>query len=72
MLQILHELWDFVSLFQSSSLSPFYQVIRVYVRKFKVNPLHDCIAIVLGKELFMGGGQPCPMDTFLVNFGSSI
>ena len=55
LLQVLHELWDFVSLFQNSSLSPFYQVMRVYVRKFKVNPLHDCITIVLGKELFMGG-----------------
>jgi len=28
-------------------------VMRVYVRIFKVNPLHDCITIVLGKELFM-------------------
>ena len=55
MLQILHELGDFVSLFKNSSLSTFHQVVRVYVRKFKVNPLHDCITIVLGKELFIGG-----------------
>jgi len=55
MLQVLHELWDFVSLFQNSSLSTFHQVMRVYVREFKVNPLLDCITIVLGKELFMGG-----------------
>ena len=72
MLQILHELWDFVSLFQNSSLSTSHQVMRVSVNTIKVNPLHDCITIVLGKELFMGGGHPCPMDTFLVNFGSSI
>ena len=38
---------------------------HVYVRKVKVNPLPDCITIVLGKELFMGG-HPCPTDTFLV------
>ena len=55
MLQVLHELWDFVSLFQNSSLSTFHQVIRVSVNKIKVNPLHDCITIVLGKELFIGG-----------------
>ena len=54
MLQVLHELWDSVSLFQNSSLSSFHQVMCVYVRKFTVNPLHDCITIVLGKELFMG------------------
>jgi len=30
---------------------------RVYVRKFKVNPLHDCITIALGIELFMVGLQ---------------
>ena len=34
---------------------------RVYMRTFKVNPLHDCITIVLGKELLMGG-HPCPTD----------
>ena len=32
---------------------------RVYVRKFKVNPFHDCIATVLGKELFMGASVSC-------------
>mgnify|MGYP006890312491 FL=1 len=57
MLQVLHELWDFVSVFKNSSLSTFHQVMRVYVRKFQVNPLHDCITIVLGKELFMEGIQ---------------
>ena len=61
---VLHELWDFVSLFQNSSLSTFYQVMCVYVRKFKVTPFHDCITIVLGKELLMGR-HPCPTDTFL-------
>ena len=55
-LQVLHELWDFVSLFQNSSLSTFHQVMRVYMRTFKVNPLHDCITIVLGKELFVEVG----------------
>jgi len=54
MLQVLHELWDFVSLFQNSSLSTFHQMMCVYVNKIKVNPLQDCITIVLGKELFMG------------------
>jgi len=54
MLQVLHELWDFVSLFQNSSLSTFHPVMLVYVRKFKVNPLHDCISIVIYKELLMG------------------
>ena len=63
MLQVLHELWDFVSLFQNSSLSTLHQGMLVYLRKFKVNPLHDCITIVLGKELLMRG-HPCPTDTF--------
>ena len=54
MLQVWHMLWDFVSLFQNTSLSTFHQVIRVSVNTIKVNPLHDCITIVLGKELFMG------------------
>ena len=41
------ELWDLVSLFKNSSLSTFHQVMRVYVRTFEVNPLHDCITVVL-------------------------
>ena len=53
MLQVWHELWDFVSLFQNSSLSTFHQVMCVFVRK--VNPLHNCITIVLGKDLCMEG-----------------
>ena len=54
MLQVLYELWDFVSLIQNSLLSTFHQVMRVYVRNFKVNPLYDCITIIIGKELFIG------------------
>ena len=50
------ELWDFVSLFQTSSLSTFHQVMHVYVRKFKVNPLHVSITLLFGKELFYAGG----------------
>ena len=41
-------------LVQTSSLSTFHQVMHVYVRTFKGNPLHDCIALVLDKELCMG------------------
>jgi len=36
---------------------------RIYVRKLKVNLLHDCITIVLGKVY---GGHRCPTDSFLV------
>ena len=49
MLQVVYDLWDFVSLFQKSSLSTFHQVMRVHVRNVKVNPLHDCITILVGK-----------------------
>ena len=49
---VLHELWDLSVYFKIYH----YQVMHVYVRKIKVNTLHDCITIVLGKELFMGEG----------------
>ena len=60
--------WVMGLLFQNSSLSTFHQVMCVYVRTFKVNPLPDCITIVLGKELFMGGGGiwVCSTETILV------
>ena len=37
---------------------------RVYVRTYQMNPLHDCMNIVLGKEKF-NGWHPFPTDTFL-------
>jgi len=61
MLQVLHELWDFVGLFRYTCclfILP-HSLTQYYLDYFfnKVNPLHDCITIVLGKELFRGGAS---------------
>ena len=69
MLQVFHELWDFVSLFQKSSLSTFHQVMRVHVRTFvrkseSFTWLHNHSS---GQRAVYGRGWGHPTDIFLVN-----
>ena len=67
MLQVLHELWDFVILFQNSSMI----IINIpsgdarLCEKISSESFTWLYNQSLGKELFMGGIL-CPTDTFLV------
>ena len=62
MLQVLHELWDFVILSRYTHCDRFMYCeknmlertpMRIPTTKRTKNPLHECITIVLDKELVL-------------------